>query len=172
MSKYLMLVAGAAAMMGIATLQASKAAQTTSPDDIAARAKKLHFSSIVIDTHDDTTQRLIWDTISTSAIATPTATSIFRACAKAASARFSSPSGCPAASPAPRRAKSSLDQIDAVREQVRPHPKDLVLCATAEEIRRAHAEGKIAVLMGVEGGHMINDDLAVLALTPRSACAT
>jgi membrane dipeptidase len=52
---------------------------------------------------------------------------------------------------------------------VRTHPKDLVLCTTAEEVRRAHADGKIAVLMGVEGGHMIDDDLAVLRCTPRSA---
>jgi membrane dipeptidase len=42
------------------------------------------------------------------------------------------------------------------------HPKDLVLVTTADGVRRAHADGKIAVLMGVEGGHMINDSLANL----------
>ncbi len=56
----------------------------------------------------------------------------------------------------------ALDQIDAVRETVARHPNDLVLCTTAEEIRRAKAAGKIAVLMGVEGGHMINNSLANL----------
>jgi membrane dipeptidase len=60
--------------------------------------------------------------------------------------------------------QKSLDQIDAVRRQVLAHPADLALCGTADEIRRAHADGKIAVLMGMEGGHMINDDLAVLRM--------
>ena len=62
----------------------------------------------------------------------------------------------------PEAVKRSLDQIDIVREMVRTHSKDLALCTTAAEIRRAHAEGKIAVLMGVEGGHMIASDLSVL----------
>jgi membrane dipeptidase len=53
-------------------------------------------------------------------------------------------------------------QIDAVREQVRKHPNNLVLAATAAEIREARKKGKIAALMGVEGGHMINSDLDVL----------
>ena len=61
--------------------------------------------------------------------------------------------------PAVRRA---LDLIDAVREAVRTHPADLVLATTAADIRRAKSERKIAALMGVEGGHMIDDDLRVL----------
>jgi membrane dipeptidase len=53
-------------------------------------------------------------------------------------------------------------QIDAVREQVRKYPKDLALATTSAEIREAHKQGKIAALIGVEGGHMINSDLGVL----------
>jgi membrane dipeptidase len=53
-------------------------------------------------------------------------------------------------------------QIDAVREQVRKYPKDLILATTAAEVREARKQGKIAVLMGVEGGHMINSNLGVL----------
>src|SRR5258708_25262218 len=53
-------------------------------------------------------------------------------------------------------------QIEAVREHVRRHPKDLVLATAAAEIREARKQGKIAALMGVEGGHMINSDLGVL----------
>jgi membrane dipeptidase len=55
-----------------------------------------------------------------------------------------------------------MTQIDAVREQVRNHPKDLMLATSAAEIREAHKQGKIAALMGVEGGHMINSNLGVL----------
>ena len=45
---------------------------------------------------------------------------------------------------------------------VRTHPNDLVLASTAADIRRAAAGHKIAALMGMEGGHMIDDDLGVL----------
>jgi len=45
---------------------------------------------------------------------------------------------------------------------VRKHSNDLALATTAAEIREARKQGKIAALMGVEGGHMINSDLGVL----------
>jgi len=62
----------------------------------------------------------------------------------------------------PEAVKRAMDQIDAVREQVRRHPNELVLATTAEEVRAAKKHGKIAALMGVEGGHMIASDLGVL----------
>src|SRR5689334_18204148 len=49
----------------------------------------------------------------------------------------------------------ALELIDAVHQQVRQHPRDIEIALTAEDIRRAHTSGRIAVLMGVEGGHMI-----------------
>ena len=58
--------------------------------------------------------------------------------------------------------KRALDQIDAVREAARTHPSDLVLATTAAEVRKAAAEHKIAALMGMEGGHMIDDDVRLL----------
>jgi membrane dipeptidase len=60
--------------------------------------------------------------------------------------------------------QKALDQIDAVHENIRKYSNDLVLCRTAEEVRHAHALGKIAVLMGVEGGHMIGNDIRVLRM--------
>ena len=62
----------------------------------------------------------------------------------------------------PVAVKRAFDQIDAVREAVRQHPNDLVLATTAAEIRRAAADRKIAALMGLEGGHMIDDDMRQL----------
>ncbi|PYU43400.1 MAG: membrane dipeptidase [Acidobacteria bacterium] len=62
----------------------------------------------------------------------------------------------------PDAVNRAIVQIDAVREQVRKHPNDLVLATTAAEIRDAHKQGKIAALLGVEGGHIINSDLGVL----------
>jgi membrane dipeptidase len=62
----------------------------------------------------------------------------------------------------PAAVKHALDQINAVCDQVRKHSSDLVLATTAAEIRDADQHDKIAVLMGVEGGHMINSELGVL----------
>src|ERR1043166_7792368 len=44
------------------------------------------------------------------------------------------------------------------------HPNDLMLATTAAEVRKAAAEHKIAALMGMEGGHMIDDDVRLLRL--------
>jgi membrane dipeptidase len=56
----------------------------------------------------------------------------------------------------------ALELIDAVHQQARQHSRDMEIALTAEDIRRAHRDGKIAVLMGVEGGHMIQDSLPML----------
>ncbi len=58
--------------------------------------------------------------------------------------------------------KRALQLIDTVYEQVRHHPHQLVLATTAADIRRAHKDGKIALLMGMEGGTPIANDLRLL----------
>jgi membrane dipeptidase len=60
--------------------------------------------------------------------------------------------------------EKALDQMDAVRENVKKYSKDMVLARTAGEVRRARAQGKIAALMGVEGGHMIGNDIRVVRI--------
>jgi membrane dipeptidase len=62
----------------------------------------------------------------------------------------------------PIAVRRALDLIDAVRRLTERHPADLVLATSAADIRAAHQAGRIAVLMGVEGGHMIDNDLSVL----------
>ena len=130
-------------------------------DSISERAKKLHFSSIVVDTHDDTTQRLLDANFDLGERHTDGSIDIPRMREGGLGAIFFS-IWMESKITGPEAVKRTLDQIDAVREQVRKHPKDLTLATTAEEVRRAHKEGKIAVLMGVEGGHMIASDLGVL----------
>lgn len=58
--------------------------------------------------------------------------------------------------------RRALQEIDAIRREAARHPKDLVLAGTADEILAARKSGRVAVLMGMEGGHMIDSDLAVL----------
>jgi membrane dipeptidase len=60
-------------------------------------------------------------------------------------------------------ANRTLQMIDTVRTDViAKHPNDFVFATTADEIERAHREHKIAALMGIEGGHAIEDSLRLL----------
>jgi membrane dipeptidase len=56
----------------------------------------------------------------------------------------------------------ALELIDAVHQQARQHGRDIEIALTAADIRQIHRNGKIAVLMGLEGGHMIQDSLPML----------
>jgi membrane dipeptidase len=132
-----------------------------SADSISERARKLHFSSIVVDTHDDTTQRFLDGKFDLGPRNAAGSIDIPRMREGNLSAIFFS-IWIPSKITGPEAVDRALVQIDAVREQVRKHPNDLVLATSAAEIREARKQGKIAALLGVEGGHMINSDLGVL----------
>jgi membrane dipeptidase len=134
---------------------------SSSADSISDKAKKLQSSSIVIDTHDDTTQRLLDPHFDFAARHSDGNVDIPRMREGGLSAIFFS-IWISGKILGPEAVKQALDQIDAVRETVRKHPNDLVLAATADEVRAAKKQNKIAALMGVEGGHMMGNDLAVL----------
>ncbi len=55
-----------------------------------------------------------------------------------------------------------LESIDAVHEEARRNAKDIEVAYTAADIERIRKAGKIAVLLSLEGGHLIQDSLAVL----------
>ncbi|MBT2472602.1 dipeptidase [Streptomyces sp. ISL-66] len=57
---------------------------------------------------------------------------------------------------------ATLEQIDAVAQLIERYPRDLVRALTADDMEAARAEGRIASLMGAEGGHSINNSLATL----------
>lgn len=59
-------------------------------------------------------------------------------------------------------AKRALDLIDSVYAQAERHPDRMMLCFSAGDIQRAHNQRKLAALLGIEGGHSIEDDLSVL----------
>jgi membrane dipeptidase len=132
-------------------------------DGIAERAKKLHFSSIVLDTHDDTTQRFFSTDFDIAKRNADGSIDIPRMREGGMNAIFFSIwiDGRIMGPPAVQKA---LDQIDAVHENVRRNSKDMAFCRTADDVRRAHAQGKIAALIGVEGGHMIGNDIRVLRI--------
>src|SRR5712672_4230343 len=152
------ILVGAAALCVVA---AAIMTATPQADDISARARKLHFASIVVDTHDDTTQRFLDGDFDLGARSATGSIDIPRMKEGGLGAIFFS-IWIPSKITGPVAVKHAVDQIDAVREQVRRHSQEIVLVTTAGEIREARKQGKIAALMGVEGGHMIASDLGVL----------
>src|SRR2546423_14474063 len=130
-------------------------------EELSARARKVHFSSLVVDTHDDTTQRFLDGDCDLAPRNARGCIDIPRMKEGGLGALFFS-IWIPSKITGPDAVKHALDQIDAVREQARKHPNEIVLATTAAEVRAAHKQGKIAALMGVEGGHMMGNDLGVL----------
>jgi membrane dipeptidase len=58
--------------------------------------------------------------------------------------------------------QTTLEQIDLVKRMTARYPSDLAMAYSAADIRRIHKSHKIASLIGIEGGHQINNSLAVL----------
>jgi membrane dipeptidase len=62
----------------------------------------------------------------------------------------------------PAVVQATLEQIDLVKQMCARYPKDFEMAYTAADIVRAHKAHRVACLIGVEGGHQIDDSLAVL----------
>jgi membrane dipeptidase len=151
-------------------------AAPTAKDDVAARARKLHESAIVIDTHIDTTARLLagdWSFLDRHEPPAPGPRG--PATGRSTGSHVDLPrmreGGLDAAFfsifisgtiTGPTVVKRAMEQIDAVRQLAARHPEQIALATSAEEVRAAHEAGKVAALMGMEGGHMIDDSLPVL----------
>ena len=130
----------------------------TEPAALAARAHALHFSSIVVDTHVDTTQRLL-DPRFNLAVRDPRGSVDIPRLREGGVGAIFFAAWAPSRVTGPTAVHRATQQIAAVRSQIEKYPRDLTLATTAEEIRAAHRVGKIALLLGIEGGQMINSDL-------------
>jgi len=131
-------------------------------DSSDEQARKVHFSSIVLDTHIDVTPKLqtAWkfaEEHKDGHIDLP------RMKKGGLNALFFSiyMSGTVTG---PKAVNDAIERIAAVHKLAQDLPDQVALCVTAEEVRRTHKQGKIAALMGMEGGHMINNSLAVLRM--------
>jgi membrane dipeptidase len=62
---------------------------------------------------------------------------------------------------------ATMEQIDIVHRMIRKYPGTFELALTADDIERIHKQGKIASLVGMEGGHSIDNSLADLRMFQR-----
>lgn len=150
--------------LAIAPTAAQRLASTGAPgrDDIAERARRIHFSSLVFDTHIDVTPKLQTDWKFTEEHTTGHI-DLPRMKKGGLNALFFSiyMSGRVTG---PKAVNDSIERIAAVHKLAEDLPDQVMLCRTAEDVRRARKAGKIAALMGMEGGHMINNSLPVLRM--------
>ncbi|HKF47032.1 MAG TPA: dipeptidase [Terracidiphilus sp.] len=121
----------------------------------------VHDSAIVIDTHADTTQRFVDENFDMSDPLKGGNLNLESAKKGNLGAEFFSIWVEPNLYKG-HYAKRTLVLIDAVRQQVARHPGQMMLAVSPEDIEKAHREHKLAALMGIEGGHSIEDSLALL----------
>jgi membrane dipeptidase len=136
-------------------------------EDLHERAMRLHRKAIVIDTHEDVPETLQKEWVDlalrgkTGHVDIPRwreggMTGAFLAAY--VSADFAKSGGS---------AKKALEFIDLIHRLVDAHPKDLVFADSPDGVRRAKRDGRIAVLIGIEGGHAIEDSLGALSAYQR-----
>jgi membrane dipeptidase len=141
------------------------------------RAWQLHHSALVVDTHSDTTTRILDEGFDIGPRATSGHMDLVRIGEGGLDAQFYSiyvaakyygeetferrrgERGTPNGS-----ARRALAMIDGLLRSVARYPEKMVLCTTVADVERAQREGRHAALMGIEGGHAIEGELALLRM--------
>jgi membrane dipeptidase len=123
---------------------------------------QVHSSAIVIDTHADTPQRFVDEHWNFTDPLNGGMLNYDSAKKGNLDAQFFSIWVDPGQYAANASARRTLELIDGTLEQVRKAPDKLQLCLSSDDILAAHKQGKFAVLMGIEGGHSIEDSLGLL----------
>src|ERR1700691_1513910 len=143
----------------------SAAAQSANPSDapVSPKARAIHESALVIDTHADTPQRFLDEALDIGSTDPNDIghLSLDKAHRGNLGAEFFSIF----VSPGPNEghfARRSFDLIDSVYEQAARHPDRMMMAFSVADIERAHKEHKLAALMGIEGGHSIENDMHLL----------
>jgi membrane dipeptidase len=139
------------------------AAQTRTVTD--AEVMKVHRSALLIDTHNDITSRTVegFDIGPRNTSDRPTHTDLVRMKQGGMGAQFFAVYVAASYVKDNHSANRTLQMIDTVRHDiVARYPNDFVFATTSADIEAAHKRGKIAALMGIEGGHAIEDSLRLL----------
>jgi membrane dipeptidase len=136
---------------------------TAHTQSITPKAREIQNSAIVIDTHADTPQRFLDENYDIGSTDPNDHGHISLDKAKAGNlgAEFFSIWVKPETNQG-HFARHTLDLIDSVYEQAARHPDRMMMAFSADDIERAHREHKLAALMGIEGGHSIENDIHLL----------
>jgi len=130
---------------------------------VSARAQKIHDSALVIDTHADTPQRFLDEGFDIGSTDPKDIghISLDKARRGNLGAEFFSIWVDPDTNQG-HFARHTFDLIDSVYEQAARHPDRMMMAYSPADIDRAHKEHKLAALMGIEGGHSIENDIHLL----------
>ena len=130
---------------------------------VSARARAIHDSALVVDTHADTPQRFLDEgfDIGSTDPRDIGHISLDKAQAGNLGAEFFSIWVDPRTNQG-HYAQHTMDLIDSVYQQAARHPDGMVMAFSVEDIERAHKQKKLAALMGIEGGHSIENDIHLL----------
>ncbi len=125
------------------------------------QARELHRRAIVIDTHVDTTQRLTDESWKFTERHDGGHVDIPRMKDGLIDAMFFAvyAAGPVVKGEGIRAARAQIKRIQTMASQ---YPDDVVVALTAEEVRQAKADGKVAVILAIEGGYLIEDSLDIL----------
>lgn len=129
---------------------------------ISPRAREIHFSSIVVDCHADSIGRVVDHGEDLGQDTGRGHLDLPRMRVGNLGAEFFACFVHPDQIPQRRCIQRALDMIDAVKRMCAQYPEEIELARGAGEVRRIVAAGKRAAILCVEGGHAIEDDLAVL----------
>jgi len=130
-------------------------------EDLCTRAREFHFSSLVFDTHADTPQRMLFDQFDLGKRDPEGCVDIPRLREGGVGAIFFA-LWVPVEITGIAATQRARDLLAATLKQIEIHGEDLALALSADEIRAVRMENKIAVMLGVEGGHAIDSNLEVL----------
>jgi len=143
---------------------AQTADKSAAPDVVvSAKARQIHDSALIVDTHADTPQRFLDENFDIGSTDPNDIghISLDKARRGNLGAEFFSIWVDPETNQG-HFAKHTFDLIDSVYEQAARHPDRMMMAFSPSDIDRAHKEHKLAALMGIEGGHSIENDMHLL----------
>lgn len=140
----------------------SWAQKKESGGNLSPQARKIQEQAILIDTHSDTTSATV-DGFDMATKDSKQMEDIGKLRAGNVSAQFFAAYVAARYTKTNQSAHRALEMINTVRfDIVGKHPETFELATTAADIERIHRQGKIAALIGIEGGHAIEDSLRLL----------
>jgi membrane dipeptidase len=144
-----------------ATMTLAQSPAKPASKSVKLTPEQVHRNALVIDTHEDTPQRFVDDHFDLSDPLNGGQVNLDAIHKGNLDASFMSIWVEPTLFKG-HYARRTLELIDASRQQAAKHPNQILFASSAEDIEKARRERKYAMLMGIEGGHSIEDSLGLL----------